>query len=186
MQGRARARRNALRHGLSIPVYSDPAWSAELEALEREIAGTDASAEMQEVAPRIAEAWIDLCRVRRARQRLLSSALGDPNYAALADERQMLKLAIKAAKRSGQLALAPRPPPRPFDILHKTLRPYLIWLGARPADPLPEGAQKFATILSDISNELTAMDRYERRALSRRNLAIRAFDAARKRTPQSS
>jgi len=46
--------------------------------------------------------------------------------------------------------------------------------------PLPEGPQKFATILSDMSKQLTTLDRYEQRALSRRNVAVRALDAARK------
>jgi hypothetical protein len=45
-QGLARAARNALRHGLSLPVCSDPALSEEVEALAREIAGTDARAEI--------------------------------------------------------------------------------------------------------------------------------------------
>jgi hypothetical protein len=47
-QGRSRTARNALRHGLSLPLSSDPALSEEVEALAREIAGADASAEIQE------------------------------------------------------------------------------------------------------------------------------------------
>jgi hypothetical protein len=45
----------------------------------------------------------------------------------------------------------------------------------------PEGPYKFAAILADKTRQLLALDRYERRALSRRKFAIRAFDAARRR-----
>jgi hypothetical protein len=39
--------------------------------------------------------------------------------------------------------------------------------------------RKFGTILFDMSKHLSAMDQCERRALSRRKFAVRAFDAAR-------
>ena len=50
------------------------------------------------------------------------------------------------------------------------------------ATSTPQGPDELATILSGKAKKLLAMDRYERRALSRRKFAIRAFDAARART----
>jgi hypothetical protein len=43
----------------------------------------------------------------------------------------------------------------------------------------PEGAKKLALAISNVAQLLTTLDRYERRALSRRKFAIRAFDKAR-------
>ena len=66
-RGRARAARNALRHALSRPVCSIPALSEEVKTLASEIAGPGANEETQELARRVAEAQIDLRRVRHAR-----------------------------------------------------------------------------------------------------------------------
>jgi hypothetical protein len=46
----------------------------------------------------------------------------------------------------------------------------------------PQGAEKLAYIVSDLAPKLAALDRYERRALSRRKFAIRALDTARTKT----
>ncbi len=66
-QGKARTARNARRHGLSLSVISDPVLSEQVEALARKIAGQAVDAEIYQRARRIAEAQIDLQRVRYAR-----------------------------------------------------------------------------------------------------------------------
>ena len=82
-QGRARSARNALRHALSLSVYSDPLASEEVETLAREIAGPDANAEIQALARQIAEAQIDLRRVRYARHQFLTQTSAEPPGAPL-------------------------------------------------------------------------------------------------------
>jgi hypothetical protein len=157
--GRSHAARNALRHALSLPVYSDPVLSKEVKALAREIVGTDPNSEMQELARRIAEAQIDLRRVRYARHRLLSKELSDPEYESAAMQGKKAALAIRFLRRHDLSA------PMSDDVME--------FLNSKP-----EGPYKFAVILADKARQLLALDRYERRALSRRKFAIRAFDAA--------
>ena len=71
--GRARSAGNAFRHGLSLPVQFDQALGEEVQALARHIAGPNAGAQIQMLACRVAEAEVDLRRVRLARHQLLSS-----------------------------------------------------------------------------------------------------------------
>jgi hypothetical protein len=106
MTALAEARRNAILREIdghrkilsqnlrrAVQHVEDGQLSEEVEALAREIAGTDASHELQELARRIAEAQIDLRRVRSARHDLLSSAIDDPNYDASRAIRTKSKIA---------------------------------------------------------------------------------------------
>ena len=159
-QGRSHAARNALRHALSLPVSSDSVLSEEVETLAREIVGTDANAEIQELARRIAEAQIDLRRVRYARHQLFSQALSDPDYESEVMLRKKSALVIRCA--------------RLFDLYRPMPENVMEFLNSKP-----EGPYKFATILADKTRQLLALDRYERRAVSRRNRAIQSLDAVR-------
>jgi hypothetical protein len=154
--GRARAARNALRHALSLPVCSNPALSEEVETLAHEIAGPGANAETQDLARQVAEAQIDLRRVRYARHKLLSDALANPHYDSRRGMREKMAVVISLLKSAPDLPM------------EKNVVAFL--------NSTPQGPHKFATILSQEAKKLLAMDRYERRALSRRKSAIRAFD----------
>ncbi len=90
--GKARSAQNALRHGLNVSVLSDPGLTPQVEAIAREIAGPDADGCAMEDARRIAEAQIDLIRVRNARGRLIRELLSNPNFQPLQGVRKRLEL----------------------------------------------------------------------------------------------
>jgi hypothetical protein len=179
VRGKYRAAQNARRHGLSLSILTDPARSAEVENLAHVIVGEGASPEILEPARRIVEAQIDLVRVRQVRHNLIDRDLKDPDYRpqeSLAD--------IKLEMRKARLA-----------VQHDRLKMRVVAFLARKGIPItpinteiseipqakPEGSQKLALILSDLTEQLIALDRYERRALSRRKFAIRALDDAARR-----
>jgi hypothetical protein len=191
--GKARSAQNALRHCLSLPVLTNPILSAEVEALAQEIAGPGASAGLLELARRIAEAEIDLIRVRRARHELIAQALANPNYRRAADLKRNQKHIARSFLRyigmDRRMAASLQTFSPDFVMsMSKCLDPAYYLFLEKPESLLStylsvpeklEGPEKFSTILSEVARQLSAMDRYERRAISRRKFAIHAFDAAR-------
>ena len=159
-QGRIHSGRNALRHGLSLPVRSNQGLFKEIETLAREIAGPDARPEIYEPACLIAEAQIDLGRVRHARHQLLCQALRDPNY----QDRKKTRAKLAMTRHLLRANVTDVPLAALSDCVTRA----------------PEGPEKFALIVTQEIHQLSAMDRYERRALSRRKSAVRAFDLAKR------
>jgi hypothetical protein len=127
----------------------------------RRLAGEDATYEAIEIARRIAEVQIDLIRIRRARRELLARNISDPEYQQIEVFTHNTKLAKRIGRRIGMLT------PIPSELM-SLLRSQ------------PQGAHKILAILSELAKQFIAMDRYERRALSRRKFAIRALDDLRR------
>src|SRR6266446_955405 len=78
--GRKRASGNAYRHGLTLNITSTAAFAKQLDKLARKIAGNTDDAITLERAREIAQAELDLARVRRAKVALIErpSAFGEP------------------------------------------------------------------------------------------------------------
>ena len=165
--GKARAAQNAFRHGLNVPVRSDPLLAPEIEAMAHRISGPCADVETVERARRIAEAQFDLNRVRSRRRLLITQFLVDPNFLPRHVHRLRLWLL--------HLALGARFRILPIEA-HK-IGVHKIKEIFRPMPP--ESEEKLAIILRQKISELATLDRYERRAVSRRKAAIRNFDASR-------
>lgn len=127
--GKTRASRNARRHGLSISVHSEPRLSAEVEKLTHEIAGQDAAPEILDCARQVAEAQVDLMRVRQARHQFIARDFNNPDYEIFDDFRAVpnrLRILVRLARynidmelyKSGKkrrLPERPEVPPNLFD-----------------------------------------------------------------------
>ena len=120
-QGRARVARNARTHGLNAPVLSDPVLAEEAKSLALEITRTTTE-EHFELAVQVAEAEIDLRRIRRIRQACLGHTRMDPTKAVMLIDRYEKRararrraaiLALQLARRQAKSAAVSQPPRRP-------------------------------------------------------------------------
>jgi hypothetical protein len=158
--GKTRASRNARRHGLSLN-QSSAAFAKQVENLARKIAGRSTDAITLEHARVAAEAELELGRVRRVRLALIerTSSLGSleaPTHFPSADQevRWLIAIDIWMTEKKGR---RPRWP-----ILYDPS-------ATMPTKESHRGSEAVRRILPD----LIKLDRYESRAVSRRDKAIR-------------
>jgi hypothetical protein len=83
-QGKARARRNALRHGLAVRLVNDPKISKEVRQLARALAGKHPSSGQFDQAVKVAEMELDLRRIHSARAAVMQRISSTESAADLA------------------------------------------------------------------------------------------------------
>lgn len=134
----------------------DPVLSREVELLAQEIAGDGANHHVLKQARAVAEAQIDLVRIRRARQDLLVGKM------------MGVDLQGGAGTVTGERGEGTLPPAPELPLLSD------------------QNSLNAVLVLSEVVDQLIKIDRYERRTLSRRKFAVRRFDAACKELARAS
>jgi hypothetical protein len=147
--GKKRASRNAYRHGLTLSITSTAAFAKQLDKLARKIAGNTDDAIVLERARAIAQAELELARVRRAKVALIerASAFGefDPPQLTVT---QMIRI-LNAFDRYGRVIV-----PKPIDAL-----------ATMPSQEPDRSAEAVRRVLPDLRR----LERYERRSAARRD-----------------
>ena len=191
-EGKARSSQNATRHGLTRSSADDPAAQGRLAGLAASLAGEAASPALLAQAQVVAAAQIDMAWARAARIRLqgrwseallASPAAGDHDETAAAPIDPHLFEALALAGTLDHAALAvPGPAVRGA---RKTLaRIDRLLASSRKTMREHERSERRreAEGLTSLSHDLARLDRYERRALSRRRTAVRRLDELRAET----
>ena len=75
--GKARSARNARRHGLAVPILSEPQAAGGIATLARALVGDNPTLQQQEAATRVAEVQLDIAGIRRARATFISPVVLD-------------------------------------------------------------------------------------------------------------
>lgn len=185
--GKARACRNALRHGLSLGSASLPELEPEIARLAAQLAGPQAQQAKLERARDAAEAQLDLARIRRRRHMLMDAVLAE--LARAEAQRRMAE-----PERPGTAG----PTKEPFLVALQRAQgatpfkgPFVTMLQQARASPPQDiswelelseregGCRSSATAtrpgLVQLLREMARLERYERRAFSRRKRTLRAL-----------
>jgi hypothetical protein len=98
-QGKARASRNARRHGLSVPVSRASAVAADIGAFALQLVGDAASRTEIDLARAAAAAQLELVRIHREKQLLLEALMSDVSSLDIAAIRRLDRYERRAKSR---------------------------------------------------------------------------------------
>jgi hypothetical protein len=178
--GKARAARNALRHGLSLGSGALAELAPEIARLAVSLAGEGADPTRRELAGQAAEAHLDLLRIRRMRRALLASAL-----AALEQEGRAQVEADRQGAAGSRSAGPAGPARQSFLTMLRGIAaahrasgdedPRAGYLAGQTAGQTAPTAP--VGKMDQLLREMARLERYERRAFSRRKRAMRALSS---------
>jgi hypothetical protein len=160
--GKKRASQNAFRHGLTLRTSGEP-FQHEVERLAHQIAGDAADKVTLDLARVAAEAELDLTRVRLVKVALIErmSSFGSfspPKYFRSSSDECRWLIAMHKWQ-DGSRTVRPRAP--------------------KASDPLAtmpvQGPERSAEAMRRMLPDLVKLQRYESRAVTRRDRAIRAI-----------
>jgi hypothetical protein len=152
--GKARAARNAYRHGLATALWADPLLCADAEVLAEVLAPPAASADLKNLARQAAAGHIDLDRIRRARHRLIAQEFANPDPLPRTKAGRIEHfegiLRLEELFNAGQ---------------------YVPW-HLRRLLRTRDAAERYALTITNLARQLAIFERYERRAWAKRNRAF--------------
>src|SRR5262245_12248449 len=151
--GKKRASRNAYRYGLTLSITSTATFAKQLDRLAREIAGDSKEPIVLECARAVAQAELELVRVRRAKVAVIERvrAFGE------LDPPELFHTVKQIA--------------RFFDALDRGVLILPKHIDASATMPSREPDQSAETIRR-VLRELRTLDRYKRRAIAQRDRAV--------------
>src|SRR5262245_48969582 len=158
--GRNRASHNAYRHGLTLSIVSIKEYAKQLETFVRKIVGDTKDTVKLERARTIAQAELELARVRRVKVALIERAgvFGelDPPQLAAAGSIRLLNAAVRD---------------RDINAINAVLRGSDIDSIEASASMPSQEPERSAEAVRRVLPELRKLDRYERRAAAQRDRA---------------
>jgi hypothetical protein len=142
-EGKRRSARNAFRHGLSLPVLGDPVTANAVEALTGRIAGAarNSDTDIAALARRVAQAQVDLIRIRRVRHELLAEALGHRDSGAQPPQSPD-QVSDQVSKMASRLAAINRYERRALALRKSAMRDFDTAVAAAASDPRSGRGQK--------------------------------------------